>query len=260
MHVAKLYEAKLIAVKKGFRNPTYPVKNTMGNNNSATGSVDGYKRAVSPWADSKIPTSSRTQTPTISPSELARRRDLGLCYLCNEKWSRGHKCKEKKLYMLVADEGDEGEDTEEAPLTSENVELSPGNTQGLFEISLQALSGSMHYSTMKLRGSIKNKPVMILVDSGSTHSFIDSHFSERIGLQLSDSKPFEVMVTNGERLTSKGLCADVSIDCQGTKIITNLLQLPIIGCHIVLGANWLSTLGDITWNFQTLTMKYIHDG
>lgn len=50
------------------------------------------------------------------------------------------------------------------------------------------------------------------------------------------------------------------IECQKKKIITDLLSLPITGCQIVLGANWLSTLGDIVWNFQELTMKYEKNG
>lgn len=39
-----------------------------------------------------------------------------------------------------------------------------------------------------------------------------------------------------------------------------IVYCPITGCQVVLGANWLSTLGDITWNFKNLTMKFVDRG
>ena len=29
----------------------------------------------------------------LSPSEMKKRRDKGLCYNCDDKWAQGHKCK-----------------------------------------------------------------------------------------------------------------------------------------------------------------------
>lgn len=43
-----------------------------------------------------------------------------------------------------------------------------------WEISLNASSGSKSFSTLRLQGQIKNRKMRILVDSGSTHSFIDA--------------------------------------------------------------------------------------
>lgn len=40
-------------------------------------------------------------------------------------------------------------------------------------ISLHAISGSSSPNTMRLMGMIGNQPVIILVDSGSTHNFLD---------------------------------------------------------------------------------------
>ncbi|KAJ6803174.1 uncharacterized protein M6B38_109360 [Iris pallida] len=52
------------------------------------------------------------------------------------------------------------------------------DASGTFAIPLQALSCVARHSTMKLRGTLHGKPVLILVGSGSTHSFIDSKFGE----------------------------------------------------------------------------------
>ena len=64
-------------------------------------------------------------------------------------------------------------------------------------ISLQAVFGITAAHTSRVVGFIMNEPVNILVDSGSTHNFIDSELALKLGLQGQDSKPFDVMVANG---------------------------------------------------------------
>ena len=32
------------------------------------------------------------------------------------------------------------------------------------------------------------------------------------------------------------------------------------GCEVILGTQWLSTLGVISWNFSLLTMEFLHLG
>lgn len=41
------------------------------------------------------------------------------------------------------------------------------------EISLHALIGSVNPRTMRVQGRVRNQEVVILIDSGSTHNFID---------------------------------------------------------------------------------------
>lgn len=38
------------------------------------------------------------------------------------------------------------------------------------------------------------------------------------------------------------------------------MVLPVKGCDLVLGIQWLLSLGAITWNFQLLTMKFEYEG
>jgi hypothetical protein len=40
------------------------------------------------------------QTTQISPREMEEIREKGLCFGCNKKWSKGHKCQETKLFSL----------------------------------------------------------------------------------------------------------------------------------------------------------------
>lgn len=56
----------------------------------------------------------------FAPTELQRRREQGLCYNCDEKYTFGHKC--KKLFFIEAEKGnepkehkEEKDDTQETP-------------------------------------------------------------------------------------------------------------------------------------------------
>ena len=51
----------------------------------------------------------------------------------------------------------------------------------------------------------------------------------------------EVKVANGEVLRTHGLCKDVSIGLQGHQFLVQLHVLPMGGCDLVLGTQWLST-------------------
>lgn len=235
MQLSKLYEAKFAALRKNYKGSSHGNKSntsteyTTGNIHIPSSSVDSGKKSSSYTA----PTGSTGQDrPRISPTEIVRRKNLGLCFLCEDKWFKGHKCKEKKLFMLVADD-EFSEEINKGEGKEDMLEL----TTESFSISLQALSGTTQHSTMRLRETVQGKPVTILVDSGSTHSFIDKHFSERLQLPSTTSGSFEVLVANGEKLQSEGVCKGVVIDCQGRKLQVSLLKLPITGCQIVLGAN-----------------------
>ena len=41
----------------------------------------------------------------LFPTKLASRRDKGLCFTCNEKYHRGHKCLSRE-FLLIRDEDD----------------------------------------------------------------------------------------------------------------------------------------------------------
>jgi hypothetical protein len=66
-----------------------------------------------------------------------------------------------------------------------------------------------------------------------------------------------VLVANGEKLTSGGICKGVSIRMGKALFQVDFYILPIEGCEAVLGAVWLNLLGPILWDFSRLWMSFM---
>ena len=103
-------------------------------------------------------------------------------------------------------------------------------------ITLYALSGTPTVGTMRVMGKVKHKSVVILIDLGSTHNFVDSSLFSQLHIHVDSTQILEVKVANGEVLRPHGLCKDVSIGLQGYQFFVQLHVLPMGGCDLILGA------------------------
>ena len=99
---------------------------------------------------------------------------------------------------------------------------------------------------------------MSLLDSGSTHNFLDAAMAMNLKLQIDTYKILEVKVANGAVVKTKGVCYGVQLLMQGIKFMVELHVIPFGGCEVVLGTQWMSTLGGIKWDFKLLTMQFTY--
>ena len=58
--------------------------------------------------------------------------------------------------------------------------------EGDLQISINALTGSVSYRTMRVQGFVKKKKVVILIDIGSTHNFLNQEVVKRAGVETID--------------------------------------------------------------------------
>lgn len=124
--------------------------------------------------------------------ELKRKRSLGICFSCDERYTPGHKCQKSQLLLMVAAEDETDEDEE----TSETDEA---------EITLQALTGWDTPQTLRTPMKISGQNLVALIDSGSTHNFISEKVANRLNLQVSPTKEFNVRVADGHPLRCDGV-------------------------------------------------------
>lgn len=108
-------------------------------------------------------------TKRLTNEEVEDRKKRSICFNCDEKYTYGHNC--KKVFQI------EGfEDGALAELTDE----SNADTEEAPHISLTAIGGQLNPEAIKILGKVKNNTISILVDTGSTHSFLDPHTAKRL--------------------------------------------------------------------------------
>ena len=124
------------------------------------------------------------------------------------------------------------------------------------EISFNAMIGTEHPQTMRIVGQLKNKTVIFLIDSGSTHNFIDEAIVSKLALTINREKKFQVMVANREKIECVAQCRALTINIEGYPVIVDFYILPVAACQLVLGVQWLQTLGPVEMDYKQLTMSF----
>jgi hypothetical protein len=92
---------------------------------------------------------------------------------------------------------------------------------------------------------LRFQPVVILIDSDSTHNFVDTKLATTLGIRPILQDGIRVQVANGEEVPSPSRCKDIEVKMQGFSFRTELFILLLAGCDAVLGIHWLRTLGPI---------------
>jgi hypothetical protein len=70
---------------------------------------------------------------------------------------------------------------------------------------------------------------------------------------------FSVMVGNGSYLACEGICPDVPINLQGHYFSLPFHLLAIEGADVVLGMEWLRTLGPTQADFSIPSLSFSHN-
>jgi hypothetical protein len=174
---------------------------------------------------------------------MARRHEEGQCFKCPEKWSWAHQktCLMRDIYLLDINEDEQPDDDS---LDSEA------------DISLHTLSGACTAETMRLPVSMQDQSLITLIDSGSTHCFMVAHVTHRLNLTPTAKDGITVGVANGERLPCLGVCSALPLAINGELYYIDFLVIALEGYEMVLGCNWLRTLGPIVWDFSRLSMAF----
>ncbi|GAU15122.1 hypothetical protein TSUD_08600 [Trifolium subterraneum] len=199
--------------------------------------------------------------PTIkrlSPAELQVRREKGLCYNCDEKYAQGHRCK-RIFHLLIVEPEDDVTDASTFQMEVPNSETQVDCTDPA-QISLHALMGHSIPQTLRVVGQIHNHSVGVLIDSGSTHNFVQARVVKQLGLVTQPTQSFKVLVENGEQLNYSTICSQVSLFLGPHEFVVDLFVLPLSGAELVLGVQWLKTLGPIITDYEHLTMSFTKNG
>ncbi|XP_024024277.1 uncharacterized protein LOC112092413 [Morus notabilis] len=208
------------------------------------GSTSGFSRGGGPpRGETKFP------IKCLTPAEIQEKREKGICFSCDEKYHMNHKCKNRVLLMIgeEEDDGHADEDRQSPDSATEEVDI---------EVSLNTLSNSVNPRIFRISAKQGTETLEVLVDTGSNNNFIQEALVEKLGLSCEGSKKFKVYMGNGQYLVCDRLCKGVALDLQGNSFVVDLYVLPIWGLDVVLGMQWLRTLGPCIHDHDKLTMEF----
>lgn len=182
----------------------------------------------------------------LSLEEMKRKRALGLCFSCDERYTHGHQCKQSQLLLIEGKDVDEDDDDE---FVDSHEAVEP-------EITLQSLTGWSSPKTIRVQVDINHKKLIALIDSGATHCFISEKEASRLGLTLTPTKPFSVRVADGHPLRCHGAYRAVPTELNGEVFAIDFFSLPLSGLDVVIGVSWLETLGPILCDWKAQSMSF----
>ncbi|XP_062028068.1 uncharacterized protein LOC133743955 [Rosa rugosa] len=169
----------------------------------------------------------------LSQAEYQERRARNQCFFCDELFRPGHNCRKGQLMVIeVVQEEIELAGPTVNEVIEEHVQLDEGTIEP--EVQLQVMGEQDNSDTMQVKGWFNKKVVHVLIDTGASHNFIHPSLLKKYKAQIVDIKPLKVRLASGALMQTKGQ----------------------VSCEVVLGAAWLRTLGDITWNFETMKMQF----
>jgi len=168
-----------------------------------------------PYQNKTDPKSAPTSSNLWQDRQLRDyRKANNLCYNCGEKFVPGHLevCKVRnkpKVNALAFNDLDrELSDEVLSELTMEDA-----LHEEFCQLSLNALSSQDKPDCIKLKTRVKNKVMLILVDSGSTHSFINSQFVTLANIPTIPISPRKVKLANGEWITTNSMVSQLQCYC-----------------------------------------------
>uniref|UniRef100_A0ACD5UZ83 Uncharacterized protein n=1 Tax=Avena sativa TaxID=4498 RepID=A0ACD5UZ83_AVESA len=188
------------------------------------------------------------------------RRVHGLCYKCGEKYAPGHQCTPPVVAQLKAMQVDQTHEF----LSDEILEVVTGmesmTLNDTERLSLHALQGTDTDSTIHLPAEINNLTMLMLIDSGSTSSFLDASMVSKLGLIPQARPPVYVKVANGDRLLCTQVIPNFTWSTQGHKFTHNMQVLDMGGYEAVLGMDWLQKFRPMNCDWVAKWLEFEHEG
>nr|GFA10401.1 hypothetical protein [Tanacetum cinerariifolium] len=149
---------------KNITYPTKPVTTTLALLNTQT--------------VTKYPVTNTTpQRKWLNQKEIREKRAKGLCFYCDERYMPGHKCSGQMFVLEVSP--DEREDIED---------------------NLKTHLGVPTNNTMRMKATVTKHLLYLLIDTGSTHNFLDLFTAKKLKCKLTKTYPLQVTVARGNKM------------------------------------------------------------
>jgi len=211
----------------------------------------------------KSETKSTTATSSLWKERQLRnyRKANGLCMYCGDKYDAAHAASctlrpQHQANALVVNDLDQ-------PLTDEiltQLAVEDSMSEEFEQLSLNALAGTAHGDALQLRSLVANKVMLVLIDSGSSHSFVSSSFLQTVGIQPIDAPPKNVKMANGQVLLSNKMVPHMEWWCQGHTLTADMRVLDLSVYDAILGYDWLKTRSPMICQWDKKIIEFEENG
>jgi hypothetical protein len=186
----------------------------------------------------------------------AYRRARGLCDKCAEKWFHGHCCAPTVQLQVLEEIWELMHEPVEARDSAEPDNKSV--SQELLSVSVSAVSGPSSPHTVQLQGTCQGHSISILVDSGSSLSFVNTALAAQLsGVSLMPS-PMTVKVADGGHIQCSHILKAAEWTVQGYTFYTDFRVFPLSTYDVVIGMDWLEQFSPmkINWKDKWISLPY----
>jgi len=104
--------------------------------------------------------------------------------------------------------------------------------------------------TIKIEVYIKKKIVALFIGSGSTRIFIHYKLSKILNCFIYLTLEFEVMIVDGGTINCLEKCHNINLTMGEYVLNSPMIFIQMGGFDVVLGVQWLQSLGTMVLNFQ----------
>lgn len=167
------------------------------------------------------------------------------------EWNREHVCAPTVQELLELFNLESVDDLEIHSDLSEQMFLA---------VSQDALQGIEGPKTMKFHGSIQGLEVLILVDSGSSNTFVSHSIASKLSGVESLSTPVKVQVANGSVLQCSSKLSNAVCFVGEYSFTSDLKVLPLHHFDIILGMDWLEEFSPMKVHWQQKLMAIPYNG
>lgn len=126
-------------------------------------------------------------------------------------------------------------------------------------LSKEAVEGAESPTTMRLHGWVQHREVLMLIDSGSSHSFVSAALAEKLDGVQAAQRHLHVRVANGGKMRCEQEIPDCQWQSHGVEFRTTFKVLPL-GCYdTILGIDWLAARSpmNVHWLEKTMGFEYL---
>jgi hypothetical protein len=103
---------------------------------------------------------------------------------------------------------------------------------------------------------VSEQKVSVLIDGGSLHNFIDSALLERRHIPTVEFEGFGVEVAGGRTIPCDRYIPGMKLTLGRHNLAQDFYVMDLPDTNIILGVQWLSTLGPITTNYKTMENSF----